>query len=103
MQREQILALIASGTPAEDRIRRAWTHLVPMALFQGATALDVACALGDWSRDELTFAIGPWARALRRQGLIAPAELDALLARDANDVPEDPIRTLGRSTRGAKL
>jgi hypothetical protein len=93
--------MIASGTHAEDRIRRDRTHLVPMALLQGATAQDVACALGDWPRDELTMAIGRWAHILRRQGLIAPAELDALLAIDAKDVPEDPIRSLGRSKRGS--
>src|SRR5262249_35162567 len=87
MDREQILALIAYGTDAERRIRRDRTHLVPMALLQGATAQDVASALGDWLRDELTMAIGRWAHILRRQGLIAPAELDALLAVDTTDVP----------------
>jgi hypothetical protein len=94
MDRGQILALIASGTDAEQRIRRDRAYLVPFALLQGATAQDVAVALGNWTRDELSVTIGRWAYDLRRRGLIAPAELDALLAIDITDVPEDPIRTL---------
>jgi hypothetical protein len=92
----KILALIASGTDAEDRIRRDRARLVPFALLQGATALDVARALGNCTRDELKMTIGRWAQDLRRQGVIAPAELDALLAIDTTGVPEDPIRTFRR-------
>src|SRR5262249_1189270 len=66
MQREQILALIANGTDAEQRIRRDRARLVPFALLQGATALDVARALGDWTRDELQMTIGRWTYDLRR-------------------------------------
>jgi hypothetical protein len=70
MQREQILVLIANRTDAEQRIRRDRARLVPFALLQGATALDVARALGDWTRDELQMTIGRWAYDLRRQGVI---------------------------------
>ena len=94
MPREQILALIASGTEAEQRIRRDRGLLVPFALLQGAAPLDVARALGNWTRSEFKWVVGRWAQELRRRGLIAPAELDALLAIDTTGVPEDPIRTL---------
>jgi hypothetical protein len=70
-----------------------------MALLQGATAQDVARALGNWTRDELSVTIGRWASELRRRGLITPAELDALLAIDTKDVPEDPVRTFNAGTR----
>jgi hypothetical protein len=96
MPREQILALIEDGTDAERRIWHDRGHLVPFALLQGAAALDVARALGNWTRGLLSMTIGPWAYALRRRGLIAPAELEALLAIDTTGVPEDPIRTLRR-------
>jgi len=94
MNREQLLAVIATGTAAERRIRHDHAQAVPLALLQGAEVLEVARALGNWTRDELTWAIGRWASDLRRQGLIAPAERDALLAIDTSGVPEDPIRTL---------
>jgi hypothetical protein len=96
MPSAEILAMIASGTDAERQIRSDRARLVPFALLQGAAALDVARALGNWTRDELKWAIGRWAQALRRQGLIAPAEFDALLAIDTTGVPEDPIKALRR-------
>jgi hypothetical protein len=96
MPSADILAMIASGTHAENRIRRDRARLVPFALLQGAAALDVARALGNWTRDELTWAISRWASDLRRQGTIAPAEFNALLAIDTTGVPEDPIKTLRR-------
>ena len=57
MDREQILAVIATGTDAERRIQHDRAQLVPFALLQGAAALDVARALGNWTRSELTWAI----------------------------------------------
>jgi len=96
MPRDQILAMIASGTEAERYIQLLRARLVPLALLQGAAALDVASALGNWTRDEFKWTVGRWAQDLSRRGLIAPAELDALLNVDITDVPQDPIRTLRR-------
>jgi hypothetical protein len=98
MTSEQLLAVIANGRDAEQRIRRDRAQAVPFALLQGAAATDVALALGDWTQGEFKFAVGRWACDLRRQGLIAPAELEALLTVDTTGVPEDTITTLRQQT-----
>jgi len=96
MDSGQLLAVIATGTNVVQRIQRERAQLVPAALLQGAAPVDVAHALGNWTRTEFCFAVSRWAYTLRRQGLIAPAELNSLLAIDATGLPEDPVRTRRR-------
>lgn len=88
MDTAHILAVLAQGTQIETRIREDRAVLVPFALLQGATPLEVAEALGRWTRNELSGAIVRWAWTLRRAGRIAPAERDHLLGLNTDDVPE---------------
>jgi hypothetical protein len=98
MGKDQLLAVIEHGRDAEQRIRHDRAQAVPFALLQGAEATDVARALGNWTQGEFKFAVGRWAQDLRRQGLIAPAELEALLTVDTTGVPDDTITTLRQQT-----